>query len=416
MALIDIFKRKKEVPVQKEERSYMGGLFYNATTSYGESLAMKLSAVYAATNTISNSIACLGINVVKVDGIEKKVVKHNLWDILNLRPDQNHNHFVFFKQITESVILRGNGYAYIERDEQLNVTRLIYLNPDYVTVMRQKDGSNKYIVAGMSGAVDEVNMLHFYMHCDENGNGISLLKYAYYTLQGANDAESQARNYFKNGGSLNGVLKASAVLTKEQKEQIRASWNDAFSNGNTTGVAVLPQGVDYQPISMDSKDQQLLESRQFGIIEIARFFCIPPAKLMVWENVSYNALEYAQLIYLTDTLQPYVEMLTNEMNVKLFKPSQVGKLAVSFDYTNLLVTDKSSEVKYYGDMVKNGLMSPNEARMKLGMERIPEELGGDAYYMQMSYSTLENIKNGVLIKGQQQSQGQQVDNQVKIEE
>jgi HK97 family phage portal protein len=358
----------------------------------------------------------LPINIVKYEGFDKRIVKTNLSELLNLKPDGNHTKYIFLKQLVESVILRGNGYAYIKRDDQLNVIGLQYLNPDFVTPMPQKDGTMKYLVAGMSAAVDAVNMIHLYMHCDEQGNGISLIKYAANTLDSNTSAEKQAQNYFSNGGSLNGILQASATLTKEQKGQIKDSWNQAFTGEGRTGVAILPQGLEYKPISVNPADQQLLESREFGVVEIARWFCIPPSKLMLWDDVSYNALEYSQLVYLTDTIQPYVEMIANEFNTKLFKPSQIGKMGVEFDFTRLLITDNTSKVKYYGDMVKNGLMSPNEARLQLGFEKIPAELGGDDYYMQLSYSTLKNIASGAMIKGQQQSQVQAVDNQAKEKE
>lgn len=403
-----IFSRKAKPVGQVEERSTQGlGLLFNK--SYGESTDMKLSAVYCATNQISNSVAMLGVNIIKDENGDRKKIRHQLDGILNLKPDGIHTHFILFKQLIESVILKGNGYALIIRDDQLNVEKLVYLNPDYVTVLPQVNGPNKYSVAGF-GTVDAVNMIHLYMHCDELGNGISLLQYAYYTIRGNADAEKQARNYFANGGSLNGILSAAQTLDREKVKQIRDSWQQAFSSDGA-GIAVLGQGLTYSPISVNPADQQLLESREFGIMEIARFFCIPPSKLMVWDEVSYNALEYSQLVYLTDTIQPYVQMLKDEFSLKLFKPSQIGKLFVDFDFTSLLITDNQSKVKYYGDMVKNGLMSINEARTQLGMERIPEEIGGDSFYMQLSYTTLENIKNGALLKDKSQTQA--VDNQVK---
>lgn len=414
MAFRDLFKRKQveAAPVDIEERKGLG-LLFNATSSYGNSAAMKLSAVYCATNQISNAVAMLPIKVVKYDGFNRKTVKVQLSDLLNLKPDSNHTKFIFMKQLIECVILKGNGYALIKRDEQLNVVGLQYIDPDFVTPMPQPDGTMKYIVAGLSAAVDAVNMIHLYMHCDEQGNGISLIRYAMNTMASNSAAEKQAQNYFSNGGSLNGILQASATLTKEQKGQIKDSWNQAFTGEGHSGVAILPQGLEYKPISVNPADQQLLESREFGILEIARWFCIPPSKLGVWKDVSYNALEYAQLIYLTDTIQPYVEMLVNEFNIKLFKPSQIGKMGIEFDFTRLLIADNTSKVKFYSDMVKNGLMSPNEARAELGLERIDAALGGDDYYMQLSYSTLKNIASGAMIKGQQQSQVQAVDNQAK---
>lgn len=403
MARFSLFKRKDNiVPVDIEERKGLG-LLFNATSSYGNSLAMKLSAVYCAVNQISNSVAMLPFEITKWENGSKKKVRGSLYDLLNLKPDGNHTHFMFMKQLVESVILKGNGYAYIQRDEQLNVIGLQYINQDYVTVMPQPNGTIKYLVAGMQSAVDAVNMIHLYMHCDEQGNGISLIKYAVNTLDSNASAEKQAQNYFSNGGSLNGILQASATLTKEQKGQIKDSWNQAFTGEGKSGVAILPQGLEYKPISVNPADQQLLESREFGIIEIARWFCIPPSKLMYWKDTSYNALEYAQLIYLTDTVLPYTEMILNEFNTKLFKPSQIGKMSIGFDYSKILIADTASRAKYFSDCLKNGILTINEVRTELGYE-IVDGIAGDTHWVQLSYASAEQIAEGKYIKDNTQNQ------------
>lgn len=409
-----LFSRKKEnlVPVNKEERASGLGLLFNH--SYGNSMEMKLSAVYCATNQISNSVAMLGVNIIKDENGDKRRVPHQLSDILNLKVDGVHTHFMFFKQLIESVILKGNGYALIIRDDKLNVEKLIYLNPDFVTVIPSATGAPpKYLVAGY-GTVEAINMIHLYMHCDSEGNGISLIKYAANTLKSSNAAERQAENYFQNGGSLNGILNAAQTLTKEQVKQIRESWQQAFSSDGS-GIAVLGQGLQYTPISVNPADQQLLESRQFGILEIARFFCIPPSKLMIWDDVSYNALEYSQLIYLTDTIQPYVQMIKDEFSTKLFKPSQVGKFFVDFDFTSLLVSDSASKVKYYTDLIKNGILTLNEARSSLGFEKLDTEVG-DVHWMQLSYASAEKIAAGEYTKQNAQAQTQNTDNAAKNQE
>lgn len=402
--------KKKELPqVQEERQISLGGLGFNSLSSYvGESQAMRLSAVYAATNIISNAIATLPIDVLKTENGKRVKINHSLTSLLNLKPDKRYNHFQMFKFIIESIILRGEAYCYIKRDEQLNVIGLQYIDSQYVQPMPQPDGSIKYIVTGMANAVDDINMLHFYMHCDEMYRGISLIRYATETLAGAAEAEKTANNFFKSGGNLSGVLKANSTLNNEQKKQIREAWASAFdTNNNKVNVAVLPNGLDYQPISVNPEDAQLLESRMWGIYEIARFFCIPPSKLGVRENVSYNSLEQDQLIFVQQTVMPYTELIENEMNLKLFKPSQVGKLSVEFDYLQLLKGDKKSEAEYYRTLITNGLMSQNEVRDKLGLEPVEN---GDKYFMQLSYTTTDNIISGLLTN--KQVQNQQVDNKV----
>ena len=372
---------------------------------------MKLSAFYCGVNQISNAVAMLPINIVKYDFDEKQPIAHKLWQILNLSPDQKFNHFGAFKAAVESVIIQGNAYFFIERDERLNVKGLHLLNPDYVTPMPQEDGTVKYLVAGMREAVDAVNMIHLWMHVDERFNGVSLLKYAYNTLTSSTDAEETANNFYRGGAGLNGVLKASATLTNEQKKQIRDSWQQAFQSGGN-GVAVLPQGLDYQPVSVSPEDAQLLESREFNVVEIARFLNISPIKLFQVDDVSYNSMESTQLYFLQDTITPYVQIFVEEFNRKLFKPSEVGKLGVMFDLTNAMQTNRKELAEYYRTLLTNGIMSIDEIRGQMGLPKLGTK-AGDSHWLQLSYASADDIAEGKYIK-HKANEGTQDPNQTKV--
>ena len=400
MAIFDIFRRSK-APVEpvKEERSVFGdlGLLYNSVSSYSNMKAMQLSTAYACTNILSNSVALLPARVVKFVNGKRVEIDHPLNRILNLTPNQKYNKFNFFKLLIESVILNGNGYAYIERDERLNVKALQLINPAYVTPMPQEDGTVKYIVAGMDTAVDAMNMIHIFQHCDEMYNGIPLLKYAIKTLESAWDTENQANRFYKGGAGLMGVLKASAPLTDAQKKQIAESWEKSISRTTGGGVAILPQGLDFQPISVDPESAQLLESRAYDVIQICRFFNVSPLKVFDYAHLSYNTLEQVSLSYMQDSVLPYTQLIEDEFNRKLFRPSEIGKLYVDFDFTTMMQADKRTEAEYYRTLITNGLCTINEAREKLGFT--PKD--GDEYndtYMQLSYGSVKNISDGLYIK------------------
>lgn len=416
MAFFD-FLRKKETEIkQEEERSIGLGLGFNNISSFATTQSMRLSAVYAATNMISNSCALLPMKVISYKGGKKREIDHPLTSILNLKPNTRYNHFNFMKLLIESLILKGNGYAYIERDNNLNVKSLQLIDADYVTPMIQVDGSVKYIVNGMSTAVDDVNMIHLYMHQDNTGKGISVIKYGDMVLQGAYNAEKHSDNFFKSGAGLMGVLKSSAPLTNEQKKQVAESWTTSIKNTLGGGVAILPQGLDFQSISVSPEDSQLLDVRKYNIIEIARFFNISPVKLFDYSNVSYSTLEQTSMSYLQDTILPYTQLMEDEFNRKLFKPSEVGKIAIDFDYSVLVQTDKTTEAEYYNKLITNGILSINDVRAKLGFEPIPGEEGGDAHFIQISYGTVKNVVDGVYVKQTAQTQNQKLDNKVLVEE
>lgn len=416
MAIFDFLRKKpQEVIRNTEERSLSVALGFNGTSNFVTTQSMRLSAVYAATNMISNSVALLPMKIITVEGGRKKELEHPLTKVLNLKPNNKYNHFNFIKLLIESVILKGNGYAYIERDENLNVVALHYIDADYVTPNIQADGSVKYIVNGMSQAVDAVNMIHLYQHLDTTYRGISTIKYADLTLHGAHAAESHSENFFKSGAGLMGVLKSNAPMTNEQKKQCAESWRMSISNTQGGGVAILPQGLDFQAIAISPEDSQLLETRKYNVVEIARFFNISPVKLFDFTNVSYSTLEQTSLSYLQDTILPFTQLMEDEFNLKLFKPSEVGRLKVDFDYTGMVQTDKKTEVEYYTKLLTNGVVTVNDVRTRLGFEPSQEE-GADKHWMQISYATIENIASGAYIKQTEQTQVQQNDNKVLQED
>ena len=417
MAIFDFLKRKKvekhEVP---EERSIGLSLGYNSISSFATTQATRLSSVYAATNMISNSCALLPMKIISYKGGKKREVDHPLTQILNLKPNSKLNHFNFMKLMIESLILKGNAYAYIVRDENLNVQSLELIDADFVNPVLHPDGTMKYVVNGMSKAIDSINMIHLYQHLDNQGRGISTIKYADMVLTGAYNAEKHSDNFFKSGAGLMGILKSSAPLTAEQKKQIAESWANSINNTLAGGVAVLPQGLDFQSISISPEDSQLLEVRKYNVVEIARFFNISPVKLFDYSNVSYSTLEQTNLSYLQDTILPFTQLMEDEFNRKLFKPSEVGKFAVDFDYSVLVQTDKTTEAEYYNKLVTNGILSINDVRNKLGYEPLTEEEGGNAHFIQISYGTVKNVVDGSYIKQTSQDQNQKVDNKVSEED
>lgn len=417
MGIFDRFRKKPEIQVNNtpEERSLAIALGFNGTSNFVTTQSMRLSAVYAATNMISNSVALLPIKIITEEGGRKMEIKHPLSKVLNLKPNSKYNHFNFFKLLIESVILKGNGYAYIERDENLNVVALHYIDADFVTPVVQGDGSIKYIVNGMSQAIDAINMIHIYQHLDTTYRGISTIKYADMTLQGVHAAETHSSNFFKSGAGLMGVLKSNAPMTNEQKRQCAESWRMSINNTQGGGVAILPQGLDFQAIAISPEDSQLLETRKYNVVEIARFFNISPVKLFDFTNASYSTLEQTTLSYLQDTILPFTQLLEDEFNLKLFKPSEVGKISIDFDYSAMVQTDKATEAEYYTKLLTNGVVTINDVRSKLGFEPSAEE-GADQHWMQISYATIQNIASGAYIKQTEQTQNQKNDNKVLQEQ
>lgn len=384
------FKRR-----DKEERSnnyYSDALNFNTFSSYSSSLAMRLSAVYRAVELISDSIAMLPINVMfeDGDGFKAKYNEHPVTKLFNQQPNELMSKYQFIKLLLIDVMTNGNGFAYIKRNNSGDAVELIYLRPSTVTInyneLNRKLSYRSSLIKGVT--IEPCNMIHLIKYSSDGINGISVLHNAKNTLSICADTEKQAHNFFKSGCALNGILKVQGQLQDKQKEQIRSSWNQTY-NGDGGGLAVIQGNMDYQQVSVNAADAQLLESRLFNISDIARFFGLSPVLLGDLSKSSYSTLEQSQLQFLSQCLQPYIVMLEQELTRKLFKPSELN-LSINIDEKELIKTDKTALASYYVQMLQNGLMTANEIRKELGLSQIE---GGDKTVMQAQYLAQQNENN-----------------------
>ncbi len=386
-----LFKRNR--PQEKRTYSVFGDfLTYNNVSSYTESKAMLLSAVYRCVEVISDSIAQLPLEPYKTDskGYKMKFTSHPTYHILNSEPNQNMTKYTFMKVMVRSMLLQGNAFAYIERDEKGNCIALHYLPSDMVTIktpLNIKD-TIKYSCVGFSGDIEACNMIHILNYTVDGYNGISTLANARNTLMLASDAEANAEGFFKGGANVGGVLKVNSPMTDEQKILMKQSWNNAFNsqNGTPNGIAVLDADVDYQAVTINPTDSQLLETRQFNVIDICRFFGVSPVKAFDLSKSSYNTIEQMQIAFLTDTLQPLLKKFEEEFNKKLFKPSEKDTIDIRFSTAPLLRADKQSLANYYNTLFQIGVITPNEIRKELDLPQLED---GDNSFVQVNVQTLK---------------------------
>ena len=348
---------------------------------------MKISAFHRAVNLISQSCAMLPIKLYVKSGDGKKEIDNDLSWLINNEPNQIQSRYTFFKQIMQDVLLYGNGYALIVRDGT-TVKEIRYIKPMYVTIVyNEVDYSIKYDIKGY-GVKQSYEVLHFFNESDDGIQGKSILKSAGDTLELAADSNRTARKFFKNGMGISGILKFKNLLNDKQRNEIRTAWSTSMSTGDG-GVAILGNDADFQSVSLDPKNSQLLESRQFNVAEIARFFDLNPC--MLGTDSNYNQIEAAMIGFLQECLQPKLTMIEQELSKKLLlERERKSGFYFAYDTQDILRATKKDLAEYMTKLVNNGLATPNELREKLDLQPIE---GGDECYMQTAMSPINNLKN-----------------------
>lgn len=373
MGLFGIGKKKQEIRSETVEQQQFTPftdslLFGNLYNRYS---GMNVSSVYRAVEIISDSVAMLPIRVkINEDSRKEDVVNHPL-NLIFSDKNATMTKYNFIKLLIQSVLLKGNGFAYIQRATDGTVIGLQFLEDSDVTINYNKFRPDElcYNVPIVSNQrIEPCNMIHLKKNSYDGVKGISVISYAARALGIANSTENSAQGFFTNGCNLSGVLTVEGQLTDKQKQDIRASWNSAYTNGGN-GLAVLQGNMKYQPIQLSAADSQLLESRRFNVQDIARFFGISPILLGDLSAAGYSTIEATQQQFLLHTLQPYIVMVEEEFTKKLLKPSE-KKLEVNLDETALLKTNKEALAGYYGSLIEHGILSINEVRKELGYSAI----------------------------------------------
>ena len=377
----------KKKPKEQEQRQ----LDYIST--YGEALpftqlmtnysAMNISAVYRAVEIISDSVAMLPIQIKDKDATHNEEMKNHP---LNIVFNQNLlSRYNLIKLLVQSVLLKGNGFAYIHRAQDGTAIGLTFLEASDVTINYNKQKGELYYLCNIVSPkkIEPINMIHLVKNSYDGVNGLSVLSYAARSLKLAGNTENSANSFFTNGCNLSGVLTVQGQLNDKQREQIRNSWNQAYANGGN-GLAILQGNMEYKPIQLNAADSQMLESRQFNVTDIARFFGISPVLLGDLTHTSFGTLEAVQQMFLLHTLQPYITLIEEEFTRKLFKSSEKN-MYVNLDETAMLKTDKTALADYYTKLLEKGVLCVNEVRKELGYSNIE---GGDKHLI--AYTKIED--------------------------
>ena len=233
------------------------------------------------------------------------------------------------------------------------------------------------------------NILHFTGLTTDGVTGLSPITQNMKSIGWSQAIEEYGNTFFKNGAKLSGVLQTDRALSETAIDRLRSSFNNTYSKlTGANQTAILEEGLTFKPINISPEQAQFLASRTFSIEEICRIWNIPPHMLGDLSKSSFNNIEMQSQEFVTYTLMPYLTRIEMELNLKLFRTSEIGKMFVKFNTAGLLRGNIKDRADYYKTAIANGWMSINEVRAKENMNKIQD---GDKHVMQLNMTTIEKI-------------------------
>ncbi len=389
--LKNIFKARDKPENRTPGSSY--SFFFGGSSSgkpVNEHTAMQMTAVYSCVRILAEAVAGLPLHLYKYTDNEgkEKALSHPLYFLLHDEPNPEMSSFVFRETLMSHLLLWGNAYAQIIRNGKGEVLALYPLMPNRMRVDRDSKGNLYYsytryqdeapTMSGMTVTLRPSDVLHIPGLGFDGLVGYSPIAMAKNAIGLAMATEEYGAKFFANGAAPGGVLEHPGTIKDPQK--VKDSWNMAYQgSSNAHRVAVLEEGMKYQPIGISPEQAQFLETRKFQINEIARIFRIPPHMIGDLEKSSFSNIEQQSLEFVKYTLDPWVIRWEQAISRSLLRTDEKKLLFAKFNVDGLLRGDYTSRMNGYAIGIQNGFMCPNDARALEDMDLIPDELGGNKF-------------------------------------
>lgn len=348
---------------------------------YGaKALALKVSAVYRCVDLLSKSVASVPIVVKEDKGgyFAKSDYGLGLSRLLSSSPNGRMSAFEMVRSLMAQVLLTGNSYIVPEMDYDGYVSLKLCM-PGSVNYNAESD---IYIITDtrnrIFGTYQPEDVLHFKnLGVDGGYTGRSVLDYAARTVALSTNADMTTVTNYQRGGTAKGFISGKDAgatwsgVKDTQIDEVAQGIQEKLDGG--VDIFGVPPEMTFSQISISPKDLELLGTKQFGVLEICRFFGVPPQKAFAEQSSNYKASETAGQEFVTDSLRPYMEMIRQEMERKLL-PGVNDVYSISFDTDVLCMSDPCVRAEYAAKTIAAGLFTVNEWRAREGM---PPVAGGD---------------------------------------
>lgn len=388
---------KKQLKPETGKNKPFQSIFFGKNQTSGvwvtPDTALSYSAYWACINYIANSISMMPL-----DHREKKpkggsdTLDSEPVYLLNTQANPETQADVFRKTLLAHALNWGNGYAEIERTLSGRPAWLWQITPDRVKVDRVKsNGQLVYDVCnpvGPNTVLLPEDVIHFKGLGFDGLVGYSVVAYAAKSIGSAIAADSAANSVYANDSTPGGLLKTPNRLNENARNDAIKSWEQRHSGpNNKRRVALLEAGLEYQAISMSPEATQLIESRNYGPVDICRWFGVPPHKVGILDRATFSNIESQQIQAVTDCLMPWIITIEKELNVKLIGRNLRGIQFFKHEMKGLLRADSQMRGQWYQWLLDRGVYDINEVLELEDMNPIGPD--GEKRFVQRNMITLD---------------------------
>jgi len=372
-----------------ERRSFTSGLTrpqpwlreaLGAEETYsGESVtpetALRNTAVFACIRVLSESVAGLPLHIYQRTAAGRDVaVRHPAYRVLHRRPNGRQTSFEYRQLCMAHLLLYGNSYSEIVRDQSGNVSALWPIHPSLVTVKPDGFEINN---GGKRIELPWESVLHLKgLSCD-GIVGLSPIQAARQSIGLSQAAERFGSLYFGKGSRPGGVLSVPDKLNVEQTAALQASFqNKTAGPENMHRTLVLSGGSVFTPLQISNEDSQFMELRRFGVEDICRIFRVPGFMVADLSKANYSNVDAMDRAFLKNGVLPWLQSIEQTFSMRLLSESDQDVYYVEHDASGSMRGSPVEQMQSFQLAIHAGILSPNDCRRMLNLNPRPD---GDTY-------------------------------------
>ena len=350
--------------------------------------------VYRCVNEIANGAACIPFKAFQGD---MELDQHPILTLLN-RPNPMQAGVEYFQAVYSYLLLSGNNYA-IRSEVAGEVRELYLLRPDRIRVKPSKTttpAGYDYIINGkvvktydanpLTGE-SEVKHMKLYNPLDDY-YGLSPLMAASVDIDNHNAINKHNISLLNNGARPSGAIifkptsdrGVAMQLSDGQRQQLQDDLDVKFKGPANAGRPLLLEGdFDWREMGLSPKDMDFLQQRNMAAKDIALCFGVPSQLIGIPDSQTYANVQEARLALYEETIMPLARRVQSDLNEWL-TPIYGDDIRIEYDFEAVpAMTERRRRVyENVTQAVREGIISRNEARERLGLEPIT---GGDDVYI-----------------------------------
>jgi HK97 family phage portal protein len=365
------------------------------------------AAVWCAVRVLSETVAKLPWfqyrETVTPSGLRYELMlDHPLRRLLNRKANPELPALFWRDAMMGMAVIDGNAYAEIERRRDGRPVALWPIERGRTRADRDSNGRLIYDITGGSASrtvLAASDVFHLRGPSQDGLVGYSLVRLANESLGLGLAMDKFVGLFFGSGAQKIGVLEVPKALTDAAYNRLKESFDHSNAGiSNHHRPLILEEGLTWKDTSSDPDKSQLKDARLHQVEEVARWFKVPPHKLMKLSDATFSNIEQQNREFADEAIVPWACRMQAEADFKLFlDPEEIDHVSM-MDLNALFAADAQARGQYYQLMLDRGVFSINEVRAMEGENDIGAD--GDVRFVPLNMTTLPRAINGEAVRPQ----------------